>query len=399
MSEADSRQRTLESSIAALEHQTRTQASENSHIVSENRSLLTRFDTLSTALLSAESRAESLQHSLDTAESELLRTAAHAARTDSLLADIARIELEREALQSTLSQTAAQERQTRAAWKSSQLALEHLEQQLATIEELHDREQRREENRVTRKQPFAASLPAETYVFNHYAEENLQLRSSIVELQRLLRESQAEIATLRQHSPQIVYNSHHHYHAPPPARRRPPNRWSSGTTTTEASSMFSPAGATDSRPTSAESCAGKQPPPFRLLTTTTEVPEGLGLRRRASADSVLTLQLEYACSPALSQRSSASSVARRAKITEAKAEVGRGSVGAVGVVGRLGEGEAYRRLMGLSGSPKSPGLAGSPGKKWFWWGAPGVGREKVRGGKEALVGEVDAEALREALGE
>ncbi|KAE9962768.1 hypothetical protein BLS_010026 [Venturia inaequalis] len=273
VADAENDRRRMLENLEILELEKRSVEERNAHTIEENRKLLDQLESLNAALAESDSRVLSLTECLRSAEAQIERLTGLAARTDLLNAELARFEVEQEALQKTLDITKEDERAAILRFQRAERTIACLQDQMDSIE--RDAQEERERHievvgRMERRRAVelelstaagrlkgaAASktLPHDrngNSVVSHFVKDILQdnanLQLGIVELKELLDRSNDEVEKLRQlmvqqglqESPSMPsataqnlgmelgtkeLHVHHHYHAPSTTEQPKPAR-------------------------------------------------------------------------------------------------------------------------------------------------------------------------------
>lgn len=213
----------LNAKIAALEAERTTLQSANEKIVAENRSLLTKLDTLNKSYTESDETVKSLEALLKDTELEVRRLNALSRRAEELEAQVH--DMERESLQMSqkLDESQQESKSALTRWRESEKRLRALEMELEKIEWEAKREMERHDELVARLEreralerelggaegrlKGAAAMQGiqagqNDNVVSHFVRDILQdnatLQAGIVELRELLQSSNEEVQNLRQ---------------------------------------------------------------------------------------------------------------------------------------------------------------------------------------------------------
>ncbi|KPI41228.1 uncharacterized protein AB675_7989 [Cyphellophora attinorum] len=214
---------TLNAKIAALEAERTTLQDANEKIVAENRSLLTKLDTINKTYTESDSTVKSLEALLKDTELEVRRLNALARRAEELEAQVHDMERERTQMSQKLTESESESKSALTRWRESEKRLRILEMELEKIEWEAKRETEKHEEIVARLErerildrelggaegrlKGAAAVQSiqagqNDNVVSHFVRDILQdnatLQAGIVELRELLQSSNEEVHNLRQ---------------------------------------------------------------------------------------------------------------------------------------------------------------------------------------------------------
>ena len=229
MAEAGEDRRRLVSSVDGLEHEKLQVQAKNAQIVEENRALLDQLETLNKAVTEADARAQSLQLMLESATSEIRKLTMSANRVTELEKQCEAMDLDNVNLHADLLSAREDERSAVYRWRLAESTLRDLHGQVDRIEkEAREERERHEEliQRMERRRSVERELDGaagrlkgaaatsglhrnqtgSTVVStfcNDILQDNTNLCVGIMELRKLLDNSNQEVENLRE---QIMYH-------------------------------------------------------------------------------------------------------------------------------------------------------------------------------------------------
>ncbi|KAJ5481045.1 hypothetical protein N7539_006939 [Penicillium diatomitis] len=223
IAEAERDRQRLESSLTELEAEKRKVQEENARIVEENRSLLDHLESLNRTALESDDHVRSLTQALENTQTELRRVTAAAARAADLEAQLVLMETQQSHLQDQVMTACESEKSAIQRWKSAQLMLRDLHEQVERIEsEAREEREQHEEliQRLERKRAVERELDRaagrlkgaaaaselgrnpNTHVVSRFVKDILQdnanLQVGIMELREMLESSNQEVQNLRE---------------------------------------------------------------------------------------------------------------------------------------------------------------------------------------------------------
>ncbi|KAF2751587.1 hypothetical protein M011DRAFT_464310 [Sporormia fimetaria CBS 119925] len=255
----------MAATIEALEKEKAELEQQNVDTIKANRDLLNQLEQLNSAVASSDAHVRTLEDTLHSAEEEIERLSALAARTQMLEQQLIELEREQAALQGSLDLKIADERTAVQRWRRAEKTIGELQDQIDRIEaearqerDRHDEIVSRMKRRMAVDSELAAAERAKgegsqdggPSVVSHFVKDilldNANLQHGIVELREMLQNSNEEVERLREqlqvHQPlspssEIVpapsslqkelggeplvkqaVHIHHHYHTNPPKK-------------------------------------------------------------------------------------------------------------------------------------------------------------------------------------
>lgn len=217
--EAEESRRQMSFRIDSLENDKRNLEAENARTVQENRDLLNHLEQLNGAIAESESRAGSLEATLQGTLLEMKRLDSLASRTHDLEAQLAVLEKEQDDLRETVVVTEAESRTAVRRWREAERRLGEVQDQLERIEREASEEKLRHEEvfrRMERQKLVDKAIQNAgsgkvvantaqgkegTNVVSHFVkdilQDNVNLQMGIVELRDMLTTSNDEVQKLR----------------------------------------------------------------------------------------------------------------------------------------------------------------------------------------------------------
>lgn len=269
MADAEKQRQAMALQLEELETEKKSLQSRNNTLVQENRGLLDQLEALNNAVSESDVSIAGLQATLQSAQQEVQKLAALAARTENLERELSEFEHEQATWQASLSAKEQAEKTAMRRWHDAERTLAKLKDELERIERESKEERQRHGEVVSRMErrhtvekelvgaadrvQGAAKDSNTSNVVSHFVKDILQdnatLQSGILELREMLQNSNDEVEKLRDqlllHQPLAddedvrpavdrtvslgdeltkakgqELHVHHHYHAPAPTPQR-----------------------------------------------------------------------------------------------------------------------------------------------------------------------------------
>lgn len=271
VADSERERRDMIATIEKLEHEKLQLEAKNAQTIKANRDLLDRLEQLNDAVSSSDAHILALENTLRSAEEEIDRLSALAARTQRLELQLLDLEREQSQLQSKFDARLIDERTAVQRWKTAERTIGDLQDQIDRIEK-EAREERKRHVEVAARMERRMAVEGELNtaagrlkakaghdkgnpnVVSHFVKDilldNANLQHGILELREMLMNSNEEVERLRNqlevHQPvdtppedastpnlqkelgaeaDALMNQelhiHHHYHGPKPSKNLP----------------------------------------------------------------------------------------------------------------------------------------------------------------------------------